>query len=111
MVNIEINSQCHWYKREDSLLTYNVIFDKTTFKEFTHYFKQLNLKGIYINDTDMYDCDFKRYYDFSHICEFDNYVFVKFVRNEKLEKRDLYIEVNDRFGILYIKTDKLVNLI
>lgn len=111
MVNIEINSRNCWFKKENDLLTFNVIFDSVEFKELAHYFKQLNLKGICINDTDAYDCDFKVFYDFSHICEFDNYVFVKFIKNNKPQNRNLYVEFNERFGIINIKTNKIVNLV
>lgn len=111
MLNIELAFQNYWYKREHEESSFNVIFDKATFKEFAHYFKQLNLKGIYVNDTDMYDCDYRTYYDFSHNCEFDNYTFVKFVKVKEPQLRSLYIEFNERVGVFTIKSNRLVNLI
>lgn len=111
MLNIELNYQNYWFKREHEESTFNVIFDLPTFKEFAHYFKQLGLKGIYVNDTDMYDCDYRTYYDFSHNCEFDNYVFAKFIKNKEPQNRNLYIEFNERFGSFTIKSNRVVNLI
>lgn len=111
MLTIEIQSMSHWFKKEDNLLTICIIFDSKMFEEFAHYFKQLGLKGIYINDTDMYDCDFKRYYNVSTQHNFDNYSFVKFVKVENPKDKNLYIECNERFGNFTITSNKLVNLI